>query len=107
MQRLAATWHSLHSTGQLDAFAFHILSDSTDRSVAAAERIAWMELTQSLGAQERIFYRRRTQNIDRKAGNIADWLRSNGRNYDFMIILDADSLMSGETLRSIRLAGIP
>jgi len=51
---------------------------------------------------ERIFYRRRTENLERKSGNIADWVRRFGGAYDNMITLDADSVMSAETM--VRLA---
>ena len=48
--------------------------------------------------QGRIFYRRRTDNAGRKAGNIADFVRAWGGAYDYAIVLDADSIMSGEAL---------
>ncbi|WP_338317625.1 glycosyltransferase, partial [Bradyrhizobium ottawaense] len=34
----------------------------------------------------------------RKAGNISEWITRFGADYDFMIVLDADSLMSGQTI---------
>lgn len=51
-----------------------------------------------LGAEGRLFYRRRPVNLHYKSGNIADFLRRWGRAYRYMIVLDADSLMEGETL---------
>ena len=42
-----------------------------------------------------IFYQRRRVNIKRKSGNIADFLRRWSKHYDYMIVLDADSLMTG------------
>ena len=50
----------------------------------------------------RIFYRRRERNIARKPGNIAEWVRRFGGAYDNMLVLDADSLMSGAVM--VRLA---
>ena len=47
---------------------------------------------------ERIFYRRRERNIGSKAGNIEDFIASSGGAYDYALILDADSLMEGETM---------
>ena len=38
------------------------------------------------------------QNIERKAGNIADWVARCGGAYAQMIVLDADSVMAGDTL---------
>ena len=37
-------------------------------------------------------------NIGRKAGNIAEFVRNWGGAYDYMIVLDADSIMSGQSL---------
>jgi membrane glycosyltransferase len=45
-----------------------------------------------------VFYRHRPQNLRRKAGNIADFCQRWGARYDHMVVLDADSLMTGETL---------
>ena len=49
-------------------------------------------------ARSGIFYRRRANNHHRKAGNIADFVTRWGGAYDHMIVLDADSDMSGEAL---------
>jgi membrane glycosyltransferase len=38
----------------------------------------------------------RADNTARKAGNISEWVTRFGGVYDFMIVLDADSLMSGD-----------
>ncbi len=42
----------------------------------------------------RIFYRWRQHRIKRKSGNIADFCRRWGRNYRYMVVLDADSVMT-------------
>ncbi len=49
-------------------------------------------------AAGRIFYRRRAENVGRKSGNIADFVRNWGAAYEYMIVLDADSVMSGKAL---------
>ncbi|TXM87142.1 glucans biosynthesis glucosyltransferase MdoH, partial [Methylobacterium sp. WL116] len=88
--------------GDIDLF---VLSDTRDGAIAAVEehefaRIqAWRE-TAGPGIP-RIRYRRRTENIGRKAGNIAEFTRTYGDQYDFMIVLDADSLMTGATMRRL------
>src|SRR3546814_4929940 len=51
----------------------------------------------------RVFYRLRDDNHERKAGNISDWVRRWGGAYPQFLILDADSLMTGDTI--VRLAG--
>jgi membrane glycosyltransferase len=63
-----------------------------------------VELCKQVGGLGRIFYRKRRQAINRKSGNVADFLRRWGRNYRYMVVLDADSLMTGQTL--VRLVGL-
>ncbi len=95
---LKATYQSLEGTGQIRHFDFFVLSDSSDPDRWVEEEIAWAESCRSLGAFNRIFYRRRRVNIKRKSGNIADFCRRWGKNYRYMIVFDADSVMAGETL---------
>lgn len=98
---LEATYRSIQRTGHLEAFDFFVLSDSTDPAVGAMEARAWRLLRYRLNAASRLFYRRRARNSGRKAGNIADFCRRWGAAYDFMIILDADSIMTGEAALSL------
>ncbi|SDR78604.1 membrane glycosyltransferase [Halopseudomonas litoralis] len=95
---LSAVYRSLERTGQLEHFDFFILSDSRDPEVWLQEQAAWAKLVKELGAEGRLFYRRRKLNLNYKSGNVGDFLRRWGRNYDYMVVLDADSLMGGETL---------
>jgi membrane glycosyltransferase len=98
---LEATFRSLSRAGDIANFDFFLLSDTTDPEIAAAERGGWAALCRRLGAEGKIFYRRRDRNVGRKAGNIADFCCRWGRHYDFMVVLDADSIMSGETLLTL------
>ncbi len=101
---LRAIYRSVERTGQLPAFDFFILSDSTNPNRWLEEEAGWVELSRELGARGRLFYRRRRVNSNRKAGNLADFCRRWGRRYRYMIVLDADSVMSGDTLvRMVRL----
>jgi membrane glycosyltransferase len=58
----------------------------------------FLALRKRTGGDDHIFYRRRRQNAERKAGNVAEWVRRFGGAYDQMIILDADSLMTGQAI---------
>ena len=49
-------------------------------------------------AAGRVFYRRRLDRSERKAGNIAEFVRRWGAQYECMIVLDADSVMTGTAL---------
>ena len=98
---LEAMYHSLEAIGRTGDFDFFLLSDSDDPDAWVDEEIAWLRLRQRLGGDARIYYRRRRNNIKRKSGNVADFCRRWGGDYHFMVVLDADSLMSGETLASL------
>uniref|UniRef100_UPI0026245BAF glucans biosynthesis glucosyltransferase MdoH n=1 Tax=uncultured Sphingomonas sp. TaxID=158754 RepID=UPI0026245BAF len=62
----------------------------------APERAAWAALAPRLRVP--LYYRRRTENIGRKPGNVAQWIRAHGGAFDHMMMLDADSLMGGDTM---------
>ncbi|WP_223621654.1 glucans biosynthesis glucosyltransferase MdoH [Lysobacter sp. ESA13C] len=98
MAGLQAIYESVAATGQLDRFDFFILSDTTKEPIRQAEIRAFHSLRERTGGQQRIFYRRRKNNAERKAGNIAEWVRRFGAAYPQMLILDADSLMTGEVI---------
>ncbi len=95
---LQAISESLAATGRLDHFDIFLLSDTTDPDVWLAEEAAFLALRERTGGHGRIFYRRRAKNTERKAGNIADWVRRFGGAYPLMLILDADSVMEGDTI---------
>ena len=93
--RIARMAADLDRLGHQALFDFFVLSDS-HAAAEAAERAQCRALNQPDGA--RIFYRRRAINEARKPGNIADWVRRFGTAYESMIVLDADSRMSGEAM---------
>ena len=102
MAGLEAIQRSLAETGQGGHFDTFILSDTTDADVWVAEEAAYLTLRDRLEPGVRLFYRRRSLNTERKAGNIADWVRRWGGDYPQFLILDADSVMTGTAL--VRLA---
>ncbi|CCD95256.1 glucans biosynthesis glucosyltransferase H [Bradyrhizobium sp. ORS 375] len=101
MVRLRAMIDSIAETGAAAQFDWFLLSDTTDPDIWIGEEAAYLSLRDACGPH-RIYYRHRADNVARKSGNIAEWVRRFGAAYDHMIILDADSLMSGETI--VRLA---
>src|SRR3954451_9154195 len=102
LARVQAIYESVAATGSADGFDVFILSDTTDPDIFIAEEAAFLALRERL-ADGRIYYRHRPTNDAKKAGNIAEWLQRFGGDYEHMIVLDADSLMTGETL--VRLFG--
>jgi membrane glycosyltransferase len=95
---LYAVYRSLEQTGILDRFHFFVLSDTDDPDKWVEEEAAWNDLCCSVSGRNRIFYRHRRVNIKHKSGNIADFCRRWGINYRYMIVLDADSIMTGPAL---------
>ena len=98
---LRATFESVARTGELDRFDFFVLSDSYQSDICAAEVAAWSRLCKAVGGFGKIFYRRRFRRVKRKSGNIDDFCRRWARDYRYMIVLDADSVMSGECLTTL------
>jgi membrane glycosyltransferase len=95
---LKATYESVEHTGQLRHFDFFLLSDTTDPDVWIREEMAFHDLRREANDPARLFYRNRRENIERKAGNIADFCATWGGQYRYMVVFDADSLMTGESL---------
>jgi membrane glycosyltransferase len=93
-----AIYEELDALGVAELYDIYVLSDTRDAAIAQAEATGVVRLRLRLDASDRIFYRRRPVNRDRKAGNIADWVMKFGAGYESMIILDADSLMTGDTI---------
>lgn len=98
MHGVEAICVSLLKTGQAEAFDLFLLSDSNDPEVIPREERAVWALQGRLPAPFRTHYRRRARNSGRKAGNIAEFCRRWGGRYDYMVVLDADSVMEGSTL---------
>jgi membrane glycosyltransferase len=101
LARLRAICESIEETGCGSQFDWFILSDTTDPAIWIAEEMCFLRLRQER-MTDRVFYRHRPQNTARKSGNIEDWVKRFGTDYDCMLILDADSLMTGDAI--VRLA---
>ncbi|TVM19960.1 glucans biosynthesis glucosyltransferase MdoH [Oceanidesulfovibrio indonesiensis] len=95
---IEAVYRSIERTGRLAEYDVYILSDTQNPDAWIEEEAAWARLVRRLDAEWRVFYRRRRSNIKKKSGNVADFCRRWGKNYEYMAVLDADSVMSGETL---------
>ena len=95
---LQAMIEEVAATGLASHFDFFILSDSTRPDAWVAEERAFFVLRERLGPQARIYYRHRARNIGRKAGNIEDFVTRWGGDYEHMLVLDADSLMTGSCI---------
>ncbi|TCH96148.1 glucans biosynthesis glucosyltransferase MdoH [Roseococcus sp. SYP-B2431] len=99
---LAAMRASFEAAGASGHFDIFVLSDTTDPAIRDAEAEAAMAFGQAAGPA--VFYRHRTDNKGRKAGNIEEWVRRFGGAYEQFLILDADSLMEAGTIVTLSAA---
>ncbi|MDY0330255.1 MAG: glucans biosynthesis glucosyltransferase MdoH [Thiomonas sp.] len=93
--RVLTMARSIAAAGGAPWIDFFVLSDS-DESNGRREQAAWLEVARE--APIAVYYRRREHNTARKPGNIAEWVRRFGAAYECMLVLDADSLMSGDAI---------
>lgn len=82
-------------------FEIVIISDTTNVDAWIAESLAADRLRRALSSIMPVRYRRRWHNVGRKVGNVEDFVKRWGGHYDYMIVLDADSLMSPTTLLTL------
>jgi membrane glycosyltransferase len=76
---LRVVFKSVQKLEGADNFDFFVLSDSNQPNQWIREEVAWAELCKQVGGFGKIFYRKRRQAINKKAGNVADFLRRWGR----------------------------
>jgi membrane glycosyltransferase len=101
LQAMAEALGALGAAGHFEIarhFEIVILSDSTNADAWIAESLAVDRLRRALSSTLPVRYRRRWHNTGRKVGNIEDFVKRWGGCYDYMIVLDADSLMLPSTL---------
>jgi membrane glycosyltransferase len=111
-QRIAAAIGAMRSDlaqREPGKYAFFILSDTNQADAWVAEEDVFRSIVAPADATCPVFYRRRANNSEKKAGNIADWVRRWGGEYEAMIVLDADSIIGPDTLVSLsrRMAAAP
>ncbi|WP_395698312.1 glucans biosynthesis glucosyltransferase MdoH [Methylocella sp.] len=101
---LEAMIEEVDGSGLGGAFDWFFLSDTTDPDVFLAEERAYVALRERVGAKANVYYRHRPKNVNRKAGNIEDFVTRWGGRYAHMVVLDADSLMTGHAIVSLAAA---
>ncbi|OJH46189.1 glucans biosynthesis glucosyltransferase MdoH [Paracoccus sp. SM22M-07] len=96
---LVALANQLQAEGMAGRTEIFILSDTRDPEIAVNETLVVHQARQISPLP--IWYRRRLSNEDRKSGNVAEFVRNWGGRYDQMVVLDADSVISGATVREL------
>ena len=80
-------------------FEIFILSDTQHADAWLGETAAFAELQKASPIP--VWYRRRALNIGRKSGNVESFIKRFGGRYDYIVMLDADSLMTARTLTAL------
>ena len=97
----SAMLKSLTSQTDCIRYSLFVLSDTTDVRIAAQEELAFAALKAETISGISVHYRRRLQNTDKKIGNLYDWIENWGAAHEAMVVLDADSLMSGSAIHQL------
>ncbi|WP_428670164.1 glucans biosynthesis glucosyltransferase MdoH [Roseibium sp.] len=98
---LSAMLSSLIRKGQADRFTLFILSDTSMEDIALGEQKMAARLADRFAGKMDVRYRRRPVNTGFKAGNIEDFCNRWGQDYDYALVLDADSYMSAEAITDL------
>lgn len=97
---LSATLGSVLTVNSKEIFDFFILSDSNNKEIINEELLKY-DLLKNNFPSINIYYRRRIYRTKKKSGNVEDFCRRWGKNYEYMVVLDADSVMTGECLEKL------
>lgn len=97
----AAMLAALDEHPHVHHYDLFILSDTRDPVIADQEERAFLALREQMSLASKVYYRRRDANTDGKVGNLSDWIEKWSGRYAAMLVLDADSLMSGEAIISL------
>jgi membrane glycosyltransferase len=99
------TWLSMKAAGLELHCDFYLLCDSTEESKRMEEDQCYERLLRDFdhnyGEVGRLFLIRRAERTNYKAGNIANFLEHHGAAYDYMLVLDADSVMLGGKVKRL------
>ncbi|MDB5459761.1 MAG: glycosyl transferase family 2 [Caulobacteraceae bacterium] len=95
--RLRTMIDSVLATGHGAHFDFHVLSDTSDFEIGCLEEVMFLAI-QVRYPGVGLRYRRRRQNTGYKAGNLEEFAKRCAEQYAHMIVLDADSVMSGRAM---------
>ncbi|MEP1207550.1 MAG: glucans biosynthesis glucosyltransferase MdoH [Rhizobiaceae bacterium] len=96
--RLQAMREDLERSSSHHRFGIFLLSDTRDEAIAFREANLFDQMRHQTGGQIEVYYRRRADNIERKTGNIRDWIESWGADWNAFVTLDADSLMAASSI---------
>ncbi|QHQ36891.1 glucans biosynthesis glucosyltransferase MdoH [Algicella marina] len=89
----------LRRSGCPHPVTMYVLSDTRDAAKVTHESRMVARLQRKFG--DMVHYRHREENIRYKAGNIEEWVTRWGARHEAMLVLDADSVMTGKAMRRL------
>lgn len=92
---VAAVREALRDAGAEHLFDIYVVSNSDDPNCWVEEELAWYSVA---GQADGIYYWRRHREQGKKTANITEFCERWGSRYEYMVVLDADSLMSADCL---------
>jgi membrane glycosyltransferase len=95
---VAAMAESLREADAAHVFDIFVVSNSDDPNCSVEEELAWHAVS---GMFERVYYWRRHREQGRKPANITEFCERWGSRYEYMVTMDADSLMSADCLLTL------
>ena len=98
IRNLESMLAGLDAAGLGERFHLYVLSDTSDAEIADNEEACFASLIARWRDRVAITYRRRAVNTGYKAGNIREFCERWGRQHDFAVTLDADSLMTADAV---------
>lgn len=102
IQNLETMLNELRVAGVVPGFSLHVLSDSDWPNLVDDEERAFDRLRLRWAGIIDVSYRRRPSNPGFKAGNIGEFLSRQGDQFDYALVLDADSVMSVRAILRLR-----
>jgi len=98
LANLRAADETLKAAGGTEQCDLWLLSDSRDPAIVAEEKRRFADWRAGAEQPGRLHYRHRPDNVGKKNGNLWDFLDQHGDEYRYVVVLDADSVLSGETI---------
>ncbi|MFT8973052.1 glucans biosynthesis glucosyltransferase MdoH [Zymomonas mobilis] len=89
-----------HAPFAVQHYEFFLLSDSRNAGYRIAE-ISALEQARYRIKNIKFHYRWRKRNTHAKLGNITEFCRRWGKLYNYMLVMDADSIMNGDTIHKL------
>jgi len=92
---------SVEALGEDAHIEFFLLSDTRRAEIHVEEEARFAAYRSRHARPERLHYRRRADNVGHKAGNLREFCENQGGDFDYMVVLDADSVMSGAAIQRL------